>query len=76
MKQSLSQNSLADCNKVTLDKILAIEKDVMELKLTVFKKFSPMGKKVLKLKGILPGIEITDEDIAQAKQSLYSKAGI
>ena len=47
----------------------------MELKLTVFKKFRPMGKTVLKLKGILPGIEITDEDIAQAKQSLYSKAG-
>ncbi len=54
---------------------MTIEKDIVELKLTVFKKFRPMGKTVLKLKGILPGIEITDEDIAQAKQSLYSKAG-
>lgn len=76
MKQSLSQNSPADCDKVTLDKILTIEKDVMKLKLAVLKNFSPVRKKVVKLKGILPGIDITDEDIAQAKQSLYSKAGI
>ncbi len=76
MKQAVSQNELADCTKTTLDKILAIEKDVMELKLTVLKKFTPMGEKVLKLKGILPGIEITDADIDQAKQSLYSKMAI
>jgi len=56
-----------------LQKIEAIEKEVMDLKIYVLKKLAPTGKKVVSLKGILKGIEITDEDINSAKRSLYSK---
>jgi archaellum component FlaC len=57
--------------KVTADmlnKIEAIEKDVMDLKLSVLKKLTPSGQKVISLKGILKGVEITDRDITDAKQ--------
>ena len=56
-----------------LQKIEAIEKEVMDLKVYVLKKLAPTGKKVVSLKGILKSIEITDEDINSAKRSLYSK---
>ena len=56
-----------------LQKIEAIEKEVMDLKVYVLKKLAPTGKKAVSLKGILKGIEITDEDINSAKRSLYSK---
>ena len=56
-----------------LQKIEAIEKEVMDLKVYVLKKLAPTGKKVASLKGILKGIEITDEDINSGKRSLYSK---
>jgi hypothetical protein len=59
-----------------LHKIESIEKEVKDLKLSVIKKLAPSGKKVIKLKGILKGIDITDEDIASAKKSLYSKVGM
>lgn len=59
-----------------LHKIEAIEKEVMDLKLSVLKKLSPSGKKIIKLKGILKGVEITDKDIVSAKKSLYSKIEI
>jgi hypothetical protein len=47
-----------------LEKIEAIEKDVMDLKLTVLKKLAPTGTKIISLKGILKGVKVTDEDIA------------
>ncbi len=56
-----------------LQKIEAIEKDVMDLKVSVLKKLAPSGKKVVSLKGILKGVEITDGDINSAKKSFYSK---
>lgn len=59
-----------------LHKIETIEKELSDLKLVVLKKFSPSGKQVVKLKGILKGINITDKDIAVARKSLYSKTGI
>ena len=59
-----------------LRKIETIEKEVVDLKLTVLKKLTPTGKKVISLKGILKGVEITDEDVTSAKKSLYSKLGI
>ncbi len=59
-----------------LHKIKAIEKEVMDLKLSVLKKLTPSGKRVIKLKGILKDVNITNEDIASAKKSLYSKIGI
>jgi hypothetical protein len=56
-----------------LHKIETIEKQVMDLKLSVLKKMSPSGQKVISLKGILKGVSITEQDIAAAKKSLYSK---
>jgi hypothetical protein len=56
-----------------LQKIETIEKDVMDLMISVLKKLAPSGKKVVSLKGILKGVEITDGDINSAKKSLYSK---
>ena len=58
-----------------LQKIGDIEKEVMSLKLTLLKNLTPSGKKVISLKGILKGFEITEEDISSAKKSLYSKIG-
>ncbi len=56
-----------------LRKIETIEKEVMDLKLSVLKKLTPTSKKVISLKGILKGVDITEQDIASAKKSLYSK---
>ncbi|MBI5676155.1 MAG: hypothetical protein HZC48_10085 [Nitrospirae bacterium] len=71
MKQAVVENTTD-----ILHKINTIEKDVMELKLAVLKKLAPSKKKIVKLKGILRGVEITEKDIASAKKSLYSKTGI
>ncbi|MCX5825969.1 MAG: hypothetical protein NTY86_21470 [Deltaproteobacteria bacterium] len=68
MKQAVSSDTVSDFNKVTLDKILAIEKDVLALKLSVLKKLGPAWKKPLKLKGIVPNVKVTDEDIAFARK--------
>ena len=70
MKQAAAENTVD-----ILHKIETIEKDVMELKLAVLKKVSLSKKKIVKLKGILKGVNITEEDIISAKKSLYSKTG-
>ena len=59
-----------------LHKIEIIEKEVKDLKLSLIKKLASNGKKVIKLKGIIKGVDITDDDIASAKKSLYSRTGI
>ncbi len=59
-----------------LNKIETIEKEVMKLKLSVLTKLTSSGKKIVKLKGILKGSNISDKDITSAKKSLYSKIGI
>lgn len=69
MKTSTIKN-----NENLLNRIEAIEKDVRSLKLIILKKVSSPGRKIVKLKGILSGKEITDEDITQGQKSLYSKA--
>lgn len=56
-----------------LRKIETIEKEVMDLKLSVLKELTPTGKKIISLKGILKGVDVTNEDITSAKKSLYSK---
>ncbi len=56
-----------------LHKIEVIEKEVMDLKLSVLKKLAPSGKKVISLRGIIKGVDITDKDIVKAQKSLYSK---
>ena len=70
MKRSAAKNTAE-----ILRKIENIEKEVMVLKLTLLKNLPPSGKKLISLKGILKGIEVTEEDIFSAKKSLYSKIG-
>lgn len=71
MKQATAKSTIG-----MLHKIETIEKEVMDLKLSVLKKLIPSGKKTISLKGILKGVDITDKDISSAKKSLYSKIGI
>lgn len=71
MKHAAAKSSLDILNQIE-----TIEKDIMSLKLSVLKKFTPSGKKTIKLKGILKGVDITDEDISTAQKSLYSKIEI
>jgi len=52
-----------------LHKIEIIEKEVMDLKLSILKKLTPSGKKVISLKGIFKGVDITNKDITSAKKS-------
>ena len=59
-----------------LHKIEAIEKQVMDLKLSVLKNMTPSKRKIISLKGILKGINITDKDIAAVKKSLYGKVNL
>ena len=53
-------------------KIKAVEKDIMDLKLSILKTLAPSHQKNVSLKGIMKGIKITDKDIMSAKKSLYS----
>ena len=71
MKQTIPKSTVD-----MLQKIEAIEKEVKDLKVSVLKKLAPTGKKVVSLKGILKGVEISDEDINSVKKSLYSKVGL
>jgi len=59
-----------------LHKIETIEEEIVDLKFAVLKKLAPSKKGVISLKGILKGIEVTDSDIAEAKNSLYSRIKI
>ena len=62
-------------SKTTADilyKIQNIEKEVLDLKLSILKDLSSSGKKVISLKGILKGVDITEQDVTTAKKSLYS----
>lgn len=68
MKQAI----LRDTSDV-LHKLTDIEKEVVNLKLFLLKKLTPSGKKVVKLKGIIKGVSVIDEDIAAAKKSLYGR---
>jgi hypothetical protein len=54
-------------------KIKAVEKDIMELKLTVLKSLTPSHKRIVSLKGIMKDVDVSDKDISSAKKSLYGK---
>ena len=71
MKQALAYNVID-----LLHKIESIEKEVVDLKLSFLKGLTPARKKIVKLKGVLKGIDISDDDISAAKKSLYSKTGL
>lgn len=59
-----------------LHKIESIEDEVLDLKLSVLKKLTPSKKNVLSLKGILKGVDISDEDVRKAQKELYGKIEI
>lgn len=65
-----------ETNRGVLTKIESIEKEIMELKLAVLKQHYPFPKKLITLRGIIKGIDISDKDIAFAKKSLNSKMEI
>jgi hypothetical protein len=71
MKHASAKSTIA-----MLHRIETIEKEVMDLKLSVLKKLAPSGQNIISLHGILRGVEITEQDITAAKESLYSKAGL
>jgi hypothetical protein len=59
-----------------LAKIEFIEKEIKELKSTVLKQHYPPHKKLVTLRGIIKGTDISDKDISLAKKSLKSKMEI
>lgn len=72
---AMKQSVLTDSTGI-LQKIESIEKDVMDLKLSVLKKVAPSKGKVIALKGILKGVDVSDKDISRVKKSLYDKVPI
>lgn len=71
----MKQTALNDTASI-LRRIEIIEKEVVDLKLSVLKKLTPSVKKIVSLKGIIKGVDISEEDVAQAKKSLYGKPQI
>ena len=59
-----------------LHKIEAIEKEITSLKLSVLKGLTSPQKKIVRLKGILKGVEITDTDLLAAKKYLSGRISI
>jgi len=70
------KSATVDSTSDILHKIEAIEHDLMAIKLSLLKKLTPSRKKVVSLKGIIKGIDVTDEDLASAKSSLYGKVEV
>jgi hypothetical protein len=60
----------------TLSKIAAIERDIALLKSSILRKATPSSTRLVKPKGILQGVDITDEDINAARSSLYNSVNI
>lgn len=56
-----------------LQDIEDIEDKISDLKLSVLKKLTPSKSHLVSLKGILKGIEISEQDIQKAQKSLYSR---
>lgn len=71
----MKQAALNDTASI-LRRIEIIEKEVVDLKFSVLKKLTPSVKKIVSLKGIIKGVDISEEDVAQAKKSLYGKPQI
>ena len=71
MKQQTIQSDFA-----MLHQLESIEKNLEKLKLSILKKLTPTGKKETSFRGILKGVDVSEEDIEDAKKSLYSKVKI
>jgi hypothetical protein len=57
-------------------KIRAVEKDIVELKLTVLKSLTPSHRRIVSLKGIMKDVDVNGRDISAAKKSLYGKVKV
>ncbi|MFQ5433174.1 MAG: hypothetical protein ACE5EN_11800 [Nitrospinota bacterium] len=71
MKQSAVKAPLG-----ILQKIESIEEDVMDLKLSVLKNIATTKGKVVSLKGILKGVDVSNKDISQARKALSNKVRV
>jgi len=71
----MKQTTLKNPGEI-LHKIETMEKEMFHLRLSVLRKLTPSPKKVVSLKGVFKNLDISDEDIRQAKKTLYSKVGV
>jgi hypothetical protein len=62
MKRAAAKNTID-----MLQKVESIEKEVTDLKLSILKNLTPIGKRVISLKGIIKGMDITDQDTNSAQ---------
>jgi len=60
----------------TLSQIAALERDIALLKSSVLRKITPSGKRIVRLKGVIKGVEVSEADIASARKSLYGSVKI
>ncbi|MEI6208785.1 MAG: hypothetical protein WCP20_18565 [Desulfuromonadales bacterium] len=67
----MKQATVADSSDI-LHKLESIEKELSGIKLAILKRLTPARNKVVSLRGMIKGIDVTDDDIAAAKHSLYS----
>ncbi len=51
------------------DRISAIEKELAEIKARLS---SPRSPRIVKLKGLWRGLRVSDEDVAEAKKSIFT----
>jgi hypothetical protein len=71
MKQTINKESTD-----LIHKIENIEDEILDIKFSILKKLTPSKKNIISLKGIFKDIEVSDEEIEEAKKSLYSKIEI
>lgn len=71
MKQTTAKESTD-----LIHKIETIEDEILDIKFFILKKLTPSKKNIISLKGIFKDIEVSDEEIEEAKKSLYSKIEI
>ncbi|MBI4650320.1 hypothetical protein HY745_03345 [Candidatus Desantisbacteria bacterium] len=72
MKQQIIEKN----NINVLHKIEIIEKELSNLKLVILKNMPSKNKKIISLKGIIKGVDVTDEEINNAQKNIYDKIGV
>ncbi len=65
MKQTTAKGSTD-----LIHKIEAIEDEILDIKFSILKKLTPSKKNLISLKRIFKNIEISEEEIEEAKKSL------
>lgn len=71
MKQAALKESID-----TLSRIASIERDVAMLKSSILRNATPSGTRIVRLKGVIKGVDITEADIEAARSSLYGSVNI